>query len=95
MRMQCIVLCSEYTGEREKTSYYQKRLIFAFFFFLQRSHARYVDSSCLSFNAFKGFKLSNILPKAVSERLHIRIALIVEKRQQKSFDNFFVFYFFL
>lgn len=83
MRMQCIVLCSEYTGEREKTSHY-KKIFFSLPVFLQGSHARYVDSSCLSVNALKGFKLSNNLSKAVSEKLHIKIALIVEKSNKKA-----------
>lgn len=59
--------------------------------FLQGSHAMYVDSSCLSVNVFEDFKLSNNLPKAVSESLHIKIALIVEKRQQKSSSSLFFF----
>lgn len=66
-RMQCIVLCSEYIREREKTSILQKEINFLPIF-LQGSHVKYVDSSCLSVDAFKGFKLSNNLLKAVSER---------------------------
>ena len=46
IRMQCVVLCPECTGEREKP-YTTKRDSFFHLYFLQGSHIGDVDYSCL------------------------------------------------